>query len=1427
MAKNEAKIKFSAETSEFNKQIKAANSRLGVLRAELGLNAAEMKETSDTADGLKKRQSLLTEELDAAAAKTQALREKMEAAVSIYGENSTEAMNLRKQVALAATAESKIRQEINKVNDALEAQTSESEDVESAVEDVESAVDDLNDTFKQHEAESEDVENALSKLKKTISAQETELEDLKDEYANATLEFGKNSREAKSLAKKISSLSDDLGENRDKMDAAERAADELADASKDSGNAAESASDGFTVWKGTLADLASSAIQGCLDAIKGLGETLWGLAEETREFRTSMGRVEVAFEGAGMSAEDATETYEDFYAVLGDEGKASEAVGLLSKLADSESELAGWTNAATGIYAEYGDSLPIEGLIEAANETVKTGKVTGNLADALNWTTLSAEEWEGVLGKDTAAMKAFSKSVKNGETIEDAFNAALSKCNDEQEREKLLRYALTTMYGDSAVAYRENNEQIIAANRAQARYNNALAGLGETIEPLTTAWTDGMATITEAFGDMLDDVDMELLVKGVEDAFEWIVDTAFPAIKTGIQWFLDNKRAVITGVTAIGGAFAGLKAMSVLKNIGSLFGLFKGGGGAGGGAGGGGGSLFGGFANMKPTTVLKGVTNLGIVIVALGGLAATVALFAPAITRMCDTGEFLKLVAAIGIVGLVGSALAKLAGIVGMIPVSVVAKGLANITIIMAGLGALTAAVALVAPVITDLVDGESFVELLELISVVGLVGAALAGLAGIVGLIPIPIVLSGLANVALAIGGFGGIAAALGALSRVDGFNALIADGGNVLITICSIIGEMAGVLIGAFGEGLTNFLPDIGANLSDFAESIKPMFDTFAGVDTEGLSEFATALGALILVLAGESLLSIITGGIDYAGLGEDLNTMAENLDGFFTTIENFSDGGFAKATALFDCLSGISALPKEGGIVSWFEGEVDYAKIADGLSELAGTADSFTSIQGIPTGAFAIATQLFDCLAGLKQLPADGGVVGWFMGEVDFAKIASGVQSLASAEMISALTSISTIPAGAFGTLTTMFDTLAGIKQLPAEGGIIGWFAGDSSTGLTNVSDKLPGVASSIKSFFDNLGGITDFTPIKTLFDTLNDIDIDTDVADTSFWTGTSSLGAMGAELSSFASNGATFFSTINTLNLENLSSFWDALAGASGLPASLSSLNADVGSALDSMLKTTQTKMDDIREEINLDEPKKDVSTSATSIVSTLNTKLTSAARIVASQFQSIHSTVGDKLGSALNTVSDNFERIVSAIRGKMADAKKAVGDAISDLRDKMDFSWSLPKLKLPHVSISGKFSIDPPSVPSFSVSWYKKGGILTQPTIFGASGNTLLGGGEAGPEAVAPIDVLLGYVRDAVRGVFSEIALGGVGAVADRVGTHIDAGDTGRMFRLMEDLASRPIIIDIDGNRVATATASASDNVSGNRLNLRTRGLALR
>ena len=156
----------------------------------------------------------------------------------------------------------------------------------------------------------------------------------------------------------------------------------------------------------------------------------------------------------------------------------------------------------------------------------------------------------------------------------------------------------------------------------------------------------------------------------------------------------------------------------------------------------------------------------------------------------------------------------------------------------------------------------------------------------------------------------------------------------------------------------------------------------------------------------------------------------------------------------------------------------------------------------------------------------------------------------------------------------------------------------------------------------------------------------------------------------------------------------------------------------------------------------------------SIRSTISSKLSSAKSTVSSLMSGITSTMSSGLSSALSTVSGKFSSIYSTISSKMSAARDAVGNAISALKSKFNFSCSLPHLKLPHVSISGSFSINPPSVPHFGISWYKDGGILTRPTIFGAAGNNLLAGGEAGAEAVVPLATLWDKLETMITSVFN-------------------------------------------------------------------------
>ena len=123
---------------------------------------------------------------------------------------------------------------------------------------------------------------------------------------------------------------------------------------------------------------------------------------------------------------------------------------------------------------------------------------------------------------------------------------------------------------------------------------------------------------------------------------------------------------------------------------------------------------------------------------------------------------------------------------------------------------------------------------------------------------------------------------------------------------------------------------------------------------------------------------------------------------------------------------------------------------------------------------------------------------------------------------------------------------------------------------------------------------------------------------------------------------------------------------------------------------------------------------------------------------------------DSLKDALAKAKSKFTDIQKTISDKMESAQKAVKKAIDKIKGFFNFKWSLPKLKMPSIGVKGKFSIDPPSAPKFTIKWNAEGGVLTKPAIFGAIGDTLLGGGEAGAEAIAPIDVLQGYVQQAVK-----------------------------------------------------------------------------
>lgn len=314
-------------------------------------------------------------------------------------------------------------------------------------------------------------------LAEAISNTRDKLDKLKTAEAQVQAQFERG----EASAEQVRELQREIVATEQKLRQYERAARETADAIEQLGSASDDVSDNTRNAADGVDDFADSAGDAD-DASGGLNATLrkvsntgfkvvgaavgaaitalTAAAESTRDYRMEMGKLDTAYTQNGFSSEAATGAYKELVGVLGEYDQSVEAANHLAKLTDNEKDLATWTgDILPGVFATFGDSLPIEGLTEAANETAKVGQVTGPLADALNWAGVS----------------------------EDAFNESLAECTSEQERQALITETLAGLYGEASAAYKETNADVIAANQANDAWTQSLAGVGAAAEPLITS----------------------------------------------------------------------------------------------------------------------------------------------------------------------------------------------------------------------------------------------------------------------------------------------------------------------------------------------------------------------------------------------------------------------------------------------------------------------------------------------------------------------------------------------------------------------------------------------------------------------------------------------------------------------------------------------------------------------------------------------------------------------------------------------------------------------------------------------------------------------------------------------------------------------------------------------------------------------------
>lgn len=333
------------------------------------------------------------------------------------------------------------------------------------------------------------------------------------------------SAKVKATEKSIKNYTDSLEEledagvnTREELDKLNKKIDDQKQAAKDLGDGA---------MKG-----AAVGIAGFAAACAGALTTLSSIVDETKELRTQMGQLETAFTHNGHSVEASKKTFDDLYAVLGDNSAATEAALHLGEFATSEKELAELTNSLTGAYARFGSSLPLENIAEGAATTLTLGEANAGMVDAIEFAGGSVEE----------------------------FNEKLQALDSEEEKRAFILETLNGLYGEAGNTYKEVNADVMAANDAQNQYNQTMAGIGEKVQPAMTSFKTAMAEALQAVMSKFSEADIEGLIGKISGAITTLVTKALPPLMTGIEWVIDNANWLLPVLGSLVGVIAAISA---------------------------------------------------------------------------------------------------------------------------------------------------------------------------------------------------------------------------------------------------------------------------------------------------------------------------------------------------------------------------------------------------------------------------------------------------------------------------------------------------------------------------------------------------------------------------------------------------------------------------------------------------------------------------------------------------------------------------------------------------------------------------------------------------------------------------------------------------------------------------------------------------
>lgn len=405
-------------------------------------------------------------------------------------------------------------------------------------------------------------------------------------------------------------------------------------------------------------------------------------------------------------------------------------------------------------------------------------------------------------------------------------------------------------------------------------------------------------------------------------------------------------------------------------------------------------------------------------------------------------------------------------------------------------------------------------------------------------------------------------------------------------------------------------------------------------------------------------------------------------------------------------------IQIVEKVGAVVLVVLGSIFAGAIQGAISALTPLIDAFSSFVSFVTNVVNMVVALFK---------------GDFSGAIDFASAAVG--------------DFKNFIENGFNAILSFIGGFAS-GFLDAVGGALSAIGIDASETISNIKNTVKNGLEAVKGFFGNILGAASDT-VKEKLGNMK-------AAYEEHGGGIKGVAAAAMEgVKGFYTSGFTFIDNLTGGKLSSIKNqFTEKMSGvANAVSTGMSAAKNYASTQLSNMQAAYQASGGGI---------KGIVSATMTGVQGTFSTAYSAINTLTGGKLESIRASMSSKLEAAKTAASSALEGIRSAFSSKLEAARSVVTGAVEKIKGAFNFSWKLPDLKLPHISVSGgeaPFGIaGKGSLPKFSIQWYRDGGILSGATIFGAMGGNLLGGGEAGAEAVLPLSELWKQMAKIVRGV---------------------------------------------------------------------------